>query len=183
MRIVLYFGSFNPIHIGHLGLAQYVLDHTDCEELWFVVSPHNPLKQKGDLWDDDLRFRYVNEAIRSIPNVKAIDTEFRLPQPNYTVNTLRHLSQQYLDHQFTLLIGEDNYNIFDKWRDWQDILANYRIFVYPRHCGEPSDRTKFPQMVWLDDAPLFDISSTEIRERLRNGESVDGMCGISGLKE
>lgn len=169
-KVTLYFGSFNPIHNGHIGLGEYLLDHTDINELWYVVSPQNPLKNRDDLWDDKLRYELACIATKHNSRLKVCDIEFHLSVPSYTVNTLRILSKEYPDYQFSLLIGSDNYQIFDKWYCYDEILRNYCIYVYPRE-GVDVDKAKFPQMHWLD-APLYPISSTMIRERLKRGDSV-----------
>lgn len=176
-KVALYFGSFNPIHKGHIGLGEYLLEHSDVDELWYVVSPQNPLKQKADLWDDVLRYRLACEATKHNPHLSVCDIEFHLPVPSYTVNTLRILSEKYKEYKFSLLIGADNYQIFDKWYCYDEILRNYKIYVYPRE-GVEVDRNKFPQMNWLD-APLYPISSTMIRERLKRGESIDDLVPFS----
>jgi nicotinate-nucleotide adenylyltransferase len=176
-KVALYFGSFNPIHKGHIGLGEYLLEHADVDELWYVVSPQNPLKQKADLWDDLLRYRLACEATKHNPHLSVCDIEFHLPVPSYTVNTLRILSEKYKGYKFSLLIGADNYQIFDKWYCYDEILRNYKIYVYPRE-GVEVDRNKFPQMNWLD-APLYPISSTMIRERLKRGESIDDLVPFS----
>ena len=170
-KVALYFGSFNPIHNGHIGLGEYLLEHADVDELWYVVSPQNPLKKRADLWDDELRYRLAFEATKGNERMGVCDVEFDLPKPSYTVNTLRMLSEKYPDCQFSLLIGEDNYQIFDKWYCYEEIVRDYTIYVYPRE-GVEVDMTKFPQMKWLD-APLYPISSTMVRERLARGESVE----------
>lgn len=174
MNVLLYFGSFNPIHKGHVGLAEYMLGRDDIDEVWLVLSPHNPLKEVSRLWDEQKRLALVNEACEHHPGLKACTVEFGLPKPNYTVNTLRYLARQFPGHNFSLLIGADNYEIFDKWRDYGEILANYKIYVYPR-TGYRRIRGRFEEMEWLMDAPLFDISSTEIRERIERGECVDDL--------
>ena len=172
-KVALYFGSFNPIHNGHIGLGEYLLEHADVDELWFVVSPQNPLKKRTDLWDDELRFRLACEATKGNERMAVCDVEFDLPKPSYTVNTLRMLSEKYPNCKFSLLIGADNYQIFDKWYCYDEILRDYTIYVYPRE-GVEVDMTKFPQMKWLD-APLYPISSTMIREKLERGESVEDL--------
>ena len=172
-KVALYFGSFNPIHNGHIGLGEYLLEHADVDELWFVVSPQNPLKKRADLWDDELRFRLACEATKGNERMAVCDVEFDLPKPSYTVNTLRMLSKKYPNCKFSLLIGADNYQIFDKWYCYDEILRDYTIYVYPRE-GVEVDMTKFPQMKWLD-APLYPISSTMIREKLERGESVEDL--------
>lgn len=177
MRIILYFGSFNPIHYGHLHLAEYVLRNVDVDALWFVLSPHNPLKSPKDLWPEQKRLLLVRQAIEGHVGLEACDVEFSLPKPNYTINTLRHLAAQYPEHTFSILIGEDNYQIFDRWREWQEIINRWPIYVYPRE-GSESDRTRFPEMHWLDHAPHYNVSSTEIRQRLSRGESIDDLTPI-----
>ena len=172
-KVALYFGSFNPIHNGHIGLGEYLLEHADVDELWYVVSPQNPLKKRADLWDDELRYRLACEATKGNERMGVCDVEFDLPKPSYTVNTLRMLSEKHPNYQFSLLIGADNYQIFDKWYCYEEILRDYTIYVYPRE-GVEVDMTKFPQMKWLD-APLYPISSTMVRERLARGESVDDL--------
>ena len=176
-KVALYFGSFNPIHNGHIGLGEYLLEHADVDELWYVVSPQNPLKKRADLWDDELRYRLACEATKGNERMGVCDVEFDLPKPSYTVNTLRILSEKYPDYQFSLLIGADNYQIFDKWYCYEEILRDYTIYVYPRE-GVEVDMTKFPQMKWLD-APLYPISSTMVRERLARGESVEDLVPFS----
>lgn len=172
-RVMLYFGSFNPIHNGHVALAEYVLQHTGTDEVWLVVSPHNPLKQRGDLWNDDLRFELANLAVHDNNRILVSDIEFSLPQPNYTVNTLRMLSIKYPDIHFSLLIGADNYEIFDKWYAYHEIIAKYRIYVYPRE-GVEADKKRFPEMQWIE-APLYPVSSTIIRDRLANHDSISDL--------
>lgn len=170
----LFGGSFNPIHIGHISLARQLLRRCGLDEIWFVVSPQNPFKTGSKLLDDDMRLRLVSEALRDEPGLVASDYEFRLPKPSYTWNTLQHLSKDYPDRLFTLLIGGDNWTAFDRWFHHDDILANYPIIVYPRQ-GENIDPKKLPAGVTLTDTPLLNISSTEIRTRVRHGEDITGM--------
>ena len=165
MKIGIYGGSFNPVHFGHVGLAKWIIEHTDLDELWFMVSPNNPLKPAGMLAPEEERLAAVREAIKDIPGLVASDFEFALPRPSYTANTLRALQKTYPKHEFTLVIGEDNLAIFDRWREYEFILQNFRIFVYPRHGGENSE-IRFQNtdsIIFLKDAPYFDISSTELR--------------------
>ena len=187
MKIGIYGGSFNPIHFGHTGLAKWVLENTDLDEVWLMVSPNNPLKDKSILADEQERLDAAKEAIMDkgygvMDNGKRIvvsDFEFHLPRPTYTANTLRALAQAYPEHNFTLIIGEDNLTIFDQWREYQYILDNYRIFVYPRRkasqnatsvFGDPAEakgeRRKARGIIFLAEAPYFDISSTELRKNL-----------------
>ena len=165
MKIGIYGGSFNPIHFGHIGLAKWVLGNTDLDELWLMVSPNNPLKDKSILADEHERLVAAKEAIKDIPGLVASDFEFALPRPNYTANTLRALAQACPEHEFTLIIGEDNLSIFDKWREYQYILDNYRVFVYPRHGNSTYTLPHAKDLRVLTGAPYFDISSTELRVR------------------
>ena len=170
MKIGIYGGSFNPVHFGHVGLSRWVIAHTDLDELWLVVSPNNPLKPAGLLAPEEERLSAVREAIRDIPGLKASDFEFCLPRPSYTANTLRALQQAYPQHTFTLVMGEDNLAIFDQWREYEYILANFLIFVYPRSFSQTeAERAtaalikNAKNIVFLANAPYFDVSSTQIR--------------------
>ena len=170
MQIGIYGGSFNPVHFGHVGLAKWVSEHTDLDEVWMMVSPNNPLKDSRELADEQVRLAGVQKAIEGIPHVVASDFEFHLPRPSYTANTLRALAAAYPQHTFSLIIGEDNLRILPRWREWEYIVSHYRIFVYPRRgarsgqwsvgSGQLPDNA---QIIMLDGAPYFDISSTEIR--------------------
>ena len=183
MKIGIYGGSFNPIHFGHTGLAKWVLEHTDLDEVWLMVSPNNPLKDKSILADEQERLEKAREAIGDEAKGKRIwvsDFEFHLPRPTYTANTLRALAIAYPEHEFTLIIGEDNLQIFDQWREYQYILDNYRVFVYPRRDKAGTQGTTQPAAgtqpreatlsakgtIFLTGAPYFDISSTELRKNL-----------------
>ena len=168
MKVGIYGGSFNPVHFGHVGLAKWVIENTDLDELWLLVSPNNPLKSADSLVPEQERLDAVREAIKDIPGLVASDFEFSLPRPSYTANTLRELQKAYPQYEFTLVIGEDNLLIFDKWREYEYIMTNYRIFVYPRKgCSPISDFkfqiSNFKELYFLKGAPLFDISSTAIR--------------------
>lgn len=169
-KVGIYGGSFNPVHFGHIGLAKWVLTNTDLDELWFLVSPNNPLKDADSLAPEQERLEAVKQAVKDIPNVKVSDFEFSLPRPSYTANTLRELKKAYPDYEFTLVIGEDNLAIFDRWREYEYILQNFCIFVYPRKSattnsptGDKSQITNAKNLMFLAQAPYFDISSTEIR--------------------
>ncbi len=171
IMVLLYPGSFNPVHSGHLRLAEYALQETQAEELWFIVSPNNPLKSSTALWDEQLRFDLLQTAITNKHNMRVSDVEFALPRPSYTAITLRTLQVKYPDTQFALLIGEDNMLVFDKWREADWILAHYPIYVYPRAEESVSDNFVSHQVCSkfniLNHAPLCPISSTQIRERLQ----------------
>ena len=164
-RIGLFGGSFNPIHYGHVAIAQAALKQCPLDEVWLMVSPQNPLKQSdSDLLADHLRFQLAWRALEGVQGVVASDYEFRLPKPSYTWNTLQHLSADYPDHRFTLLIGGDNWARFERWRHWKDILRHYDVIVYPR--------APYPGTI---DVPLLSVSSTEIRQRVRKQESIRGL--------
>ena len=168
-KVGIYGGSFNPVHFGHVGLAQWVTEHTDLDELWLLVSPNNPLKPAGSLAPEQERLAAVREAVKDIPHVKASDFEFSLPRPSYTANTLRELQKRYPEHAFTLVIGEDNWAIFNQWCEYAFILSHFRIFVYPRHGQLSYDQSPLenaPNVHFLASAPYFDISSTQIRANL-----------------
>ena len=164
-------GSFNPIHVGHIALARQLLKCAGLHEVWFVVSPQNPWKSEQELLDDESRLNMVRIALRDEENLLASDYEFHLQRPSYTLNTLRHLSKDYPDREFVLLIGGDNWAQFDKWYGYQEILSNYSIVVYPRR-GEHVEEKELPENVSVVDTPLLDISSTEIRNRILQGQSI-----------
>lgn len=164
-------GSFNPIHVGHIALARQLLKCAGLQEVWFVVSPQNPWKSEQELLDDESRLNMVRIALRDEENLLASDYEFHLQRPSYTLNTLRHLSEDYPDREFVLLIGGDNWKQFDKWYGYQEILSNYSIVVYPRR-GEHVEEKELPENVSVVDTPLLDISSTEIRNRILQGQSI-----------
>ena len=175
MKIGIYGGSFNPIHFGHIGLAKWVAENTDLDEVWLMVSPNNPLKDKSILADEQQRLADAKKAIRQLGDeakskIIVSDFEFHLPRPTYTANTLRALQQAYPEHEYTLIIGEDNLTIFPQWREYQYILLHYRIFVYPRRKakGDEGKGDEAMKIIFLEGAPYFDISSTELRKNLHN---------------
>ena len=175
MNIGLFGGSFNPIHVGHISLAQQLLQLAGLDEVWLMVSPQNPLKQgSSDLLDDQLRFEMAQQALKDVRGVRACDYELHLPKPSYTWNTLQHLKEDYPDHQFTLLIGGDNWQNFHRWYRADDIIRNYPIEVYPRR-NSYIDREALPANVTVVNTELLDISSTQIRNRVRQGEDIQGM--------
>lgn len=170
-KVALYFGSFNPIHIGHLALANYLCEFDGVDELWFVVSPRNPFKQQEDLMDDDLRLRLVSLAIEGYPHFQACDVEFSMPKPSYTYHTLLRLHEFYPQHEFYLVMGADNYPNFKDWYEGERMLREYQIIVYPRP-GYPLDECSLPVNVHLVNAPQFEISSTFIRKSLKENKDV-----------
>ena len=157
-------GSFNPIHCGHIALAKEILRQTDLDEIWLMVSPQNPLKQQDDLLDDHLRFELAQKALANVEGIKASDYEFHLPKPSYTWHTLQRLRQDFPDREFVLVIGGDNWQHFQRWYHWKDILRHHQVVVYPRE-GQAG----------TIQAELLPVSSTEIRERVKQGESIEGL--------
>lgn len=172
MKVGLYGGSFNPIHNGHIALAEAFLRQAELDEVWFMVSPQNPLKANARLLDDKIRFKMVQKVLKHKRNLIACDYEFHLPKPSYTWDTLQRLSNDFPQHQFTLLIGSDNWTAFDRWYHHEDILQNYKIVIYPR-LGDEIGKNELPDSVSLLNAEFINISSTEIRERIANGKSID----------
>jgi nicotinate-nucleotide adenylyltransferase len=171
IRTGVFSGSFNPIHIGHLALANYLCEYGFLDEVWFLVTPHNPLKDETGLWDDDFRLELTQLAVGDYPKFKVSDFEFHLPRPSYTVHTLAALKKAYPEHDFTLIIGSDNWEIFPQWFQPETIIEQFSILIYPR-LGYPIDASSLPDSVQLVDAPIFDISSTEIRKALDEGKDV-----------
>lgn len=172
MKVGIYGGSFNPIHNGHIALAEAFLRQAELDEVWFMVSPQNPLKANARLLDDRIRFKMVQKVLKHKRNLIACDYEFHLPKPSYTWDTLQRLSNDFPQHQFTLLIGSDNWTAFDRWYHHEDILQNYKIVIYPR-LGDEIGKNELPNSVSLLNAEFINISSTEIRERIANGKSID----------
>ncbi|WP_306349550.1 nicotinate (nicotinamide) nucleotide adenylyltransferase [Flavobacterium sp. '19STA2R22 D10 B1'] len=173
MKIGLYFGTFNPIHSGHMIIANHMAEFSDLDQVWMVVTPHNPLKNKNTLLDDYQRLEMVFLATENFEKIQPSDIEFKLPQPNYTINTLVHLQERYPSHQFSLIMGEDNLKSFHKWKNHDMILQNYEIYVYPRISGDVMSPTleDHPKIHKID-APIIEISSTFIRESIKNGKNV-----------
>lgn len=170
IRTALLGGTFNPLHNGHLTIAQSVLDQHLADEVWMLITPCNPWKTGQDLLDDRIRYDMVAGAVKDIPGIQASDFEFSLPKPSYTANTLRSLSASYPDREFILTIGADNWVKFDAWREYGFILRNYSIIVYPRQDCAPST---LPAGVTLLNCPLVNISSTRIRQLVHQGQPID----------
>lgn len=172
-KIGLYFGTFNPIHIGHMIIANHMAEHSDLDQIWMVVTPHNPHKQKSSLLDDYHRLHMVHLATEDFPKIKPSDIEFKLPQPNYTVNTLAHLHEKYPNYEFALIMGEDNLNSLHKWKNYEHILANHDIYVYPRlNSGEIDVQFANHPKIHRVGAPVIELSSTFIRESIKNKKNV-----------
>lgn len=173
MKIGLYFGTFNPIHTGHLAIANHMAEFSGLEQVWLVVTPHNPLKKKSTLLDDHHRLQMVHLATEDYPKLKPSDVEFKLTQPNYTVNTLAHLQEKFPQHEFSLIMGEDNLNSLHKWKNYEIILQNHKIYVYPRVNNEVIDGeiASHPSIQRVD-APIMEISSTFIRDCVKAGKNI-----------
>ncbi len=170
MKIGLYFGSFNPVHIGHLIIAQFVYDNTDVQQIWFVVSPQNPFKKQSTLLNSYHRLHLVKTAIDNNPHFHASDIEFKLPVPSYTIDTLTYLQEKYADHQFVIVSGSDSFQNISKWKNAELLLANFSFIIYKR-SGFGIDSSLKANVICLD-APLLDISSTYIRKQIKQKKSV-----------
>lgn len=185
MKVGLYFGTFNPIHVGHLIIANYMADFTDLDQVWLVVSPQNPLKEKKTLLADYHRIALVKEGIYDNPKLRASDIEFKLPIPSYTSNTLAHLKENYPENEFALIMGEDNLRTFHKWKNHEWILDNYKLYVYPRAMTiqEEAEESEIksdsvntfenhPNVTLCDDVPVMKVSSSFIRQAIKTGNDV-----------
>lgn len=171
-KIGLFFGSFNPIHVGHLILANFFVENTDLEEVWFVISPQNPFKVKQNLLDEKMRLYMVNLAIEDNPKLKASNIEFHLEKPSYTIHTLEALREKYPSYNFTLLMGSDNLQHFHKWKNYESILNDYSIYVYQRPNYEEAKLGNHPR-IQVFEAPLMQISSSYIRNQIKAKKSVE----------
>jgi len=173
----LFFGSFNPIHIGHLILANYILENSDMDELWFVVSPQNPFKEKKSLLKDHNRLDMVQLAVKNYPKMRASNVEFSLPTPSYTVDTLAYLQEKHPDYSFSLIMGEDNLHGLHKWKNWDVLIKNHHIIVYPRiFDGEKKDSAYLQhENISMVKAPVIELSATEIRNMIKEGKNVRPM--------
>ncbi len=177
MKIGLFFGSFNPIHIGHLILANYILENSDMDQLWFVVSPQNPFKEKKSLLNDHNRLDMVQLAVKNYPNMRASNVEFSLPKPSYTVDTLAYLKEKHPEHSFALIMGEDNLAGLKKWKNSEFLMDNYQIIVYPRIYDEKNAPIEYPEHenIKLVQAPIIELSATEIRTMIKENKNVRPM--------
>ncbi len=186
-KIGLYFGTFNPIHVGHLIIANHFVEYTPLDEIWFVVSPHNPHKKKATLLADHHRLNLVKEAIDDNPKFRASDIEFHLPQPSYTVNTLVHLREKYPKKEFALIMGEDNLRSLHKWKNYEEILKYTPILVYPRNKTIQEKETlpiqvKSDKIQLLKNVPTMDISASFIRQSIKEGKDVRYLLTAPVLK-
>jgi nicotinate-nucleotide adenylyltransferase len=171
LKAGLFFGSFNPPHIGHLAIANYMVEFTGMDQLWFIVSPQNPLKDQSCLLNDYDRLELVRLAVEGDLRFRVSDVEFRLPKPSFTINTLDYLKEKFPDYFFQLVMGSDNLENFRQWKDYEQILENYQILIYPR-SGSGSDDTVIHKNIQIIKAPMMEISSTFIRESIKNGKNM-----------
>lgn len=174
-RIGLFFGSFNPVHNGHMIIANVMATQTDLDEVWLVVSPHNPLKPRQTLARDYDRLHLVHLAIGDNPHLRASDVEFGLPRPSYTIDTLTHLREKYPQHEFALIMGSDNLQTLPRWKNYELILRDYRIYVYARPGYEGGELATHPHVQIVPDVPLLQLSASYIRQCIKKGYSVQYM--------
>lgn len=170
MNIGLYFGSFNPVHIGHLIIANHILNETEIGKIWFIVSPQNPLKQSKTLLNEFDRLHLVRLAVQDDNRIKCSDIEFNLSKPSYTINTLTFLDKKYPEHKFSVIMGSDSYQNLDKWKNFETIVFNYPIYVYKRVGFEINK--KFDRDPIILNAPIIQISASQIREYIKLGKSI-----------
>lgn len=171
MKIGIFGGSFNPIHNAHVALARTICEQARLDEVWFLVSPQNPLKQSSDLLDEQERLKMVELALQDEPKLKASDYEFHLPRPSYTWNTLQNLKADFPQHTFYIIIGGDNWIAFPQWRNHDDILREYNVIIYPREDSE-IDADKLPANVTLVNTPKINITSTMLRNMIGSGRKI-----------
>jgi nicotinate-nucleotide adenylyltransferase len=171
MKVGLYFGSFNPIHNGHLIIANYIVQNTTLNQVWFIISPQNPLKKSSSLLNEYHRLYLVQVSVEDEPALKASDIEFRLPKPSYTINTLTYLSEKFPSHEFSVIMGSDSFQNLPEWKNYQQLLANYAIYVYERPGFKPENKYENSKVNFLK-APLLEISSTYIRKIIKEGKSI-----------
>lgn len=172
MNIGIFSGSFNPIHIGHVILASYIAEYTETDEVWFLVSPQSPFKSEDKLSDQQLRFEMTEIALKNYTKFKASDFEFTMPKPSYTINTLRALNRKYPEHDFSLIIGADNWKLFENWKEYDKILEEFKLKVYPRLGSQITISEKLKQKVQVLDSPIIEISSTFIREGIKESKNM-----------
>ena len=171
MKIALFFGSFNPIHIGHLAIANYFVEYTDIDKLWFVVSPQNPFKERVSLLDEHHRYRLVGTVTENDNRFNVSDIEFKMPKPSYTIDTLTYLKEKYPEHKFVLIMGADNIIHFHKWKNYKEIIKGHQIYVYPRTGVDISAYENLPQ-IKITKAPIIEISSSFIRNAIKEKKDI-----------
>ena len=180
MKIGLFFGTYNPIHVGHLIIANHLAEHSDLDQIWLVVTPQSPHKTKQSLLDDHQRLELVFRATKDFPKLAPSAIEFNLPQPNYTVHTLAYLEEKHPEHQFALIMGEDNLRSLPRWKNADVIMGNYPIYVYPRKLKTASDSVSYSsETVTHIHAPIMEISSTFIRQQIKDGKNIKPLLPLA----
>ena len=180
MKIGLFFGTYNPIHVGHLIIANHLAEHSDLDQIWLVVTPQSPHKTKQSLLDDHQRLELVFRATKDFPKLAPSAIEFNLPQPNYTVHTLAYLEEKHPEHQFALIMGEDNLRSLPKWKNADVVMGNYPIYVYPRKLKTASDSVSYSsETVTHIHAPIMEISSTFIRQQIKDGKNIKPLLPLA----
>ncbi|SDB63515.1 nicotinate-nucleotide adenylyltransferase [Flavobacteriaceae bacterium MAR_2010_188] len=176
MKVGLYFGTFNPIHVGHLTIANHLVEFSDLDKVWFVVTPQSPFKKKNSMLDNHQRLEMVYRATKDYDKLEPSTIEFNLPQPNYTINTLTYLYEKHPEIEFSLIMGEDNLKSFHKWKNYERILENHDIYVYPRLSeGDIPEDFKNHRKIHKVNAPIMELSSTFIRKSIKDGKNVRPM--------
>ena len=180
MKIGLFFGTYNPIHVGHLIIANHIAEHSDLDQIWLVVTPQSPHKTKQSLLDNHQRLELVFRATKDYPKLAPSAIEFNLPQPNYTVRTLAYLEEKHPENQFALIMGEDNLRSLPKWKNAEVIMGNYPIYVYPRKMNPSSSSASFSsETVTYIDAPIIEVSSTFIRQQIKYGKNIKALLPMA----
>ena len=180
MKIGLFFGTYNPIHVGHLIIANHLAEHSDLDQIWLVVTPQSPHKTKQSLLDNHQRLELVFRATKDYPKLAPSAIEFNLPQPNYTVRTLAYLEEKHPENQFALIMGEDNLSSLPKWKNAEVIMGNYPIYVYPRKMNPSSSSASFSsETVTYIDAPVIEVSSTFIRQQIKDGKNIKALLPMA----
>ena len=180
MKIGLFFGTYNPIHVGHLIIANHLAEHSDLDQVWLVITPQSPHKKKQSLLDDHQRLELVFRATKDFPKLVPSAIEFNLPQPNYTVHTLAYLEEKHPEHQFALIMGEDNLRSLPRWKNADVIMGNYPIYVYPRKLKTASDSVSYSsETVTHIDAPIMEVSSTFIRQQIKDGKNIKPLLPLA----
>ena len=172
MKIGLYFGSFNPVHIGHLIIANFIVNNSEIEQVWFVVSPQNPHKKSSVLLNEYERLYLVRLAVEDEPKLKVSDVEFKLPKPSYTIDTLLYLEEKFPQHEFSIIIGSDSYENLTKWKNYEILIKKYPIIVYERPGHPIVTNINLEQRLLVLKAPLLEISATMIRQNIEQGKSI-----------